>query len=207
MSKYKTETRRSRYQRAEEPQKSPAKLIILFLAAAIILAVNFFPFSTVFPSLKGVINENPDYIAMFTDIKNIIKSHIFLPETADFILPLSGEITSPFGERTDPITGEINFHSGIDIDAPENSSVISAANGEVSEVGEDEQRGKYIIVKTTNEINVIYQHLNDIYKKNGDTVKQSEEIAISGNTGKTTSPHLHFEIKNGQPVNPADYIK
>ena len=208
MSRYSKDTKRSRYQRTEEPSKSPAKLIMLFILIAIIVAARFFPFTTVFPSLKGVINENPNYVQMFSDIKNVIKNHIFLPETADFIIPLTGEITSPFGERPDPVTTESEFHNGIDIDAPENSSVVSSANGEVIEVGEDEQRGKYIIIKITDEITTVYQHLNDIYKVKGDTVKQGEEIAISGNTGKSTSPHLHFEILvNNEPVNPADYIK
>ncbi|MBQ4109519.1 MAG: M23 family metallopeptidase [Clostridia bacterium] len=208
MSRYIKDTKRSRYQRAEEPPKSPVKLILVFILIALVAVIKFFPFTAVFPSLKGVLNETPDYGLMFLEIKNVVKSHIFLPPTADFVNPLSGAVTSPFGERTDPVTGESGFHSGIDIDAPENSSVIASASGEVIEVGEDEQRGKYIIIKVNNEITTMYQHLNDIYKIKGDKVNQGDEIAISGNTGKTTSPHLHFEILvNNEPKNPADYIK
>lgn len=130
-----------------------------------------------------------------------IKSKV--PNIDKYMKPVQGTITSPFGDRADPITGEKEFHSGIDIDAKENTDVLASYNGNVKFCGEDSDAGKYIIIDHGGGVETKYCHLNQIYVKKDDAVKKGEVIAKSGNTGKSTAPHLHFELLYmGENINP-----
>ncbi|MFA9398887.1 MAG: M23 family metallopeptidase [Clostridiaceae bacterium] len=178
---------------------------------------------------KGIINENYDLKGTYEKIVNLdfkelgnnIQSKIndftskltgedTLKEKikSEYILPIQGEVTSVFGEREDPITKEDDFHQGIDINAAENTDVLAAYDGIVVEVGEDDELGKYILLDHGDGIETKYAHLNIVMVDKGTKLKKSEVIAKSGNTGKSTGPHLHFELLiMGENVDPLEYIK
>ncbi|WP_022663736.1 M23 family metallopeptidase [Desulfospira joergensenii] len=123
------------------------------------------------------------------------------------IRPVDGWITSKFGYRKSPFTGQRSFHSGLDIANKTGTKIISTANGRVSYAGRKMYIGNLVILdhgygKTTK-----YGHLKKILVKPGQRVKRGEVIALLGNTGQSTGPHVHYEvIINGLPVNPLKYI-
>lgn len=113
-----------------------------------------------------------------------------------------GDITSAYGERWN------SFHKGIDIAGNIGDDVLVAIDGEViySEYN-DGGYGNLIIVKHDNDMETYYAHLSDFYIKVGDKVKKGDIIGAIGNTGFSTGPHLHFELRVGdEPVNPINYI-
>ncbi len=120
------------------------------------------------------------------------------------IAPISGKVTSGFGMRIDPITNQLTNHTGIDIDAPIGIEVKAALDGVVMLVDEQNQDfGKVIVLRHANDVRTVYAHLSEILVKEGDQVKQGDIIGKTGDTGKATAPHLHFEVwENGKPVDP-----
>ena len=125
----------------------------------------------------------------------------------EFILPIEVTETSAFGYRKDPITKKNKLHSGIDIDAKMNTDVKASFSGKIKECSEDSEQGKYILIDHGNGLETKYCHLNEILIKKEDVVKKSQIIAKSGNTGKSTGPHLHFELLYmGENKNPNDYF-
>jgi murein DD-endopeptidase MepM/ murein hydrolase activator NlpD len=124
-------------------------------------------------------------------------------------MPISGNFrqSSNFGNRKDPFTGGRAFHSGMDFAAPTGTIVTSAAAGVVSYVG---QRSGYgMVVEVTHETGLVtrYAHLSGYLSKVGQTVSIGTPIAKVGSTGRSTGPHLHFEIRKAdQPINPKAFI-
>jgi murein DD-endopeptidase MepM/ murein hydrolase activator NlpD len=126
------------------------------------------------------------------------------------IVPVKGRITSHFGYREDPFTHEKGeFHNGIDISCPENTPLAAPADGFIFRVKVNDLGGKQIVIKHPNAGYTGYAHLNEYKFKIGDTVKQGQIFALSGNTGRSTNPHLHFTMRNDdyEPVNPLLYFK
>ena len=102
------------------------------------------------------------------------------------------EVTSPFGRRPR------DFHEGIDLRARTGTPVYSASSGRVLYAGTKIRGyGRMVVVKHDHGLSTIYAHNSRILVKKGQTVKQGEQIALSGNTGDSTAPHVHFEIRNG----------
>lgn len=129
------------------------------------------------------------------------------------ILPLKNtenvRMTSGFGKRVDPIDKVSKNHTGIDFATPVNNPVIAPADGEILFAEEDGRHGLRIKMKHGDSFQTAYSHLGKITVKVGDKVKKGDQIALSGNTGQSTAPHLHYEvIKEGEgSVNPIYYIK
>lgn len=116
--------------------------------------------------------------------------------TGEFIWPIKGEIsiTSYFGEQREEFDGD-SFHYGIDIDVPENTPVWAADGGEVIYCATTRSYGTMIMIAHDDGYKSVYAHLNQAYVEVGDMVYPGQHIADSGNTGVTTGPHLHFEIR------------
>lgn len=122
---------------------------------------------------------------------------------ATFLWPLRGTISSPFGPRVHPIYGVPSFHTGIDIAVPEGTSVRAAAAGVVTTAGWDGGFGLLVVIDHGNGYQTYYGHLSKILVGAGERVEAAEVIALSGNTGLSTGPHLHFEVQyNGTSVDP-----
>jgi murein DD-endopeptidase MepM/ murein hydrolase activator NlpD len=122
------------------------------------------------------------------------------------IMPVEGTITSPFGMRIDPFTKEMRFHEGIDIAAPEGTPVRSTTMGIVSKVIADARAGgaagKYIEITTPDGRTVRYLHLSGVNVQVGQTVRPGDIIGQVGSTGRSTGPHLHYEVRaGGRPLN------
>jgi murein DD-endopeptidase MepM/ murein hydrolase activator NlpD len=125
------------------------------------------------------------------------------------IWPLdSRTITSPFGMRRDPFSYSMVYHSGLDIGASTGSPVYAAASGKVTFTGSDSQHGNNIIIDHGNGLKTWYMHLSKIETAKGDAVKKGQQIGKVGSTGRSTGPHLHYEVlKNGSSVDPKSYLK
>ena len=123
------------------------------------------------------------------------------------VLPTEGTLTSGFGSRLSPTTGEPAFHYGLDIAADEGTPIAAFADGTVREVGESDY-GKYLIVDHAGGFSTLYAHCSSILVGVGDQVKCGGEIALVGQTGNTTGPHLHLELwKDGMALDPSDYLE
>lgn len=120
----------------------------------------------------------------------------------------NGIITSSFGSRISPVTGKREFHTGLDIGVSENSKVYAACDGVVTDSGYSNSYGYFIRIKGDDATEFFYAHLNKLNKNKSDKVKKREVIALSGNTGWSTGPHLHYEIcKNGTLIDPMGNVE
>jgi len=123
------------------------------------------------------------------------------------IWPVLGWVTSGFGFRTNPFTGLTQMHEGIDISNRVGTPVIATADGIVSDIGSDWAYGKILAISHGFGMTTRYSHLNKVLVRVGQKVKRGDKIAELGMSGKTTGPHLHYEVRmNGIPANPMRYI-
>ncbi len=123
------------------------------------------------------------------------------------IRPAGGWMTSRFGHRVSPFTGRKEFHKGVDIANRKGTAVMATANGIVSFVGHKGTMGKVLVIDHGHGMITRYAHLSEALKKQGEKVERGDIIAQMGNSGRTTGPHLHYEVHlNGIPVNPVTYI-
>ncbi len=113
----------------------------------------------------------------------------------NMIKPVNGTITSSFGLRNHPITGELRFHAGVDIAANEGTPIYSSYDGTVIKSTYDSWNGNYLKIKHENNIMTVYCHCKELKVKKGDTVKAGQVIATIGSTGSSTGPHLHYELR------------
>jgi murein DD-endopeptidase MepM/ murein hydrolase activator NlpD len=116
-------------------------------------------------------------------------------------------ITSGFGMRRNPITGNMRMHEGIDLAAPAGSEVFAAGNGVVTEIGNDPVLGIFIVIRHPNNWASIYGHLQGVATTLHATVQSGTLIGWVGSTGQSTGPHLHFELRqNGRARDPDRYL-
>lgn len=116
----------------------------------------------------------------------------------------STRITSGFGWRDNPISGNYGFHTGIDLSSPEGAPISSVFFGQVEETGEDDKWGKYILVRHSDSLKTYYCHCSEVLVNEGDIIRKGETVGLVGTTGWSTGPHLHFEVRiDGIRVDPA----
>lgn len=117
--------------------------------------------------------------------------------------PVNGRVTSGVGSRLSPWTGKPEFHSGLDIPNPLGTPVYAPGDGIVDFVGESNGNGRGLVLNHGQGITTLYAHLSKSHVKKGDRVRKGQQIADVGNTGMSTSPHLHYEVRvNGVPIDP-----
>ena len=156
---------------------------------------------------NNMINEKINYKSFFSDLfsgsinKNSFKNQtagvtaypVYFSET--LASPVrDGVVTSDFGAREDPFSGEKKNHLGLDIGAKENAEILAVLPGKVAAVGESSSYGKYLILDHGNEIKTLYAHSNNVIVKEGDSIKRGQAIALVGSTGESTGNHLHLEL-------------
>jgi len=117
--------------------------------------------------------------------------------------PATGRITSGVGDRVSPLSGRIEFHSGLDIPNPIGTPVYAPGNATVETTGEMNGNGRTVVLNHGQGITTQYLHLSKIHVNRGQQVRKGQQIAEVGNTGHSTSPHLHYEVRvNGVPIDP-----
>ncbi len=123
------------------------------------------------------------------------------------IWPARGWVTSDFGTRMDPYSAERKMHQGMDIATPHGQSVYSPSDGSVVFIGTEGGYGKVLVVDHGYGVKTRYGHLSEVFVRLGDRVKRGDKVAAVGNTGRSTGPHLHYEVRvNGIPENPRKFI-
>ncbi len=167
----------------------------------------------------------PEYVYRINKCSSFNKKYIFIPcgkisnlerslfLGTGFMYPLPPKrgphLTSRFGKRRNPFNyRDIEFHAGVDVSCPRGSEVLAARDGKVVFTGFEGGYGKLVVVQHEHGYRSYYGHLSRPLVKPGDMVKRGSVIARSGNTGRTTGPHLHFEVRRGDvAVNPGILLK
>ena len=127
-----------------------------------------------------------------------------LPETVD---PVTGPVTSTFGYRDSPVTGENEFHLALDIGAAEGTEIGAFADGVVAYIGESDEFGQYLKITHANGVSSFYAHCSKLLVRKGMTVTCGQTVALVGQTGHATGPHLHLTIeKDNVRLDPAYYV-
>jgi murein DD-endopeptidase MepM/ murein hydrolase activator NlpD len=123
------------------------------------------------------------------------------------IVPTAGVLTAGFGIRPDPFTSHAEFHTGIDISTPAGNRVVAPASGTVVRVGIDKGYGRYVEIAHGYGVTTLYGHLQATRVAEGQRIRRGDLVALVGSTGRSTGPHLHYEVHTeGKPVNPLDYV-
>jgi len=122
--------------------------------------------------------------------------------------PVEGRVTSSFGERQDPFNGEGAFHSGIDIGVAYGTPVRATADGVITKAGFGTGYGREIAIDHGHDLSTVYGHLSSIAVTEGDHVTRGQVIGYVGSSGRSTGPHLHYEVRvHDVAVNPHKYLR
>lgn len=166
-------------------------------------------------SLIREMHEKTDQIQTATEkqsnsfgaLIHYLEDQVNLLASTPAIRPASGWKTSGFGYRISPFTGLREFHKGLDIASRQGTPIIATADGIVSYVGYKGLLGKTMVIDHGHGMMTRYGHAHEILVETGDVVKRGDKIATIGSTGRSTGPHLHYEVLlNGIRVNPDKYI-
>jgi len=150
--------------------------------------------------------DKPEYVVEVKEDIVAKKNAIKEEDIVSYIFPLKDNfrVSSKFGYRIHPVKNIKKFHYGIDLACPKGTIIYAVTDGKVARSNFANGYGNYIIINHSNGVTTAYAHLNTRNVKNGDYVKKGDVIGYVGSTGRSTGPHLHFEvIKNSKKVNPA----
>lgn len=138
---------------------------------------------------------------------SLLREKVYEDSSTPSIWPLHGVITAGFGQRMDPFTGEGTFHTGVDIAAPAGTPIRAAADGILFHAGPDAGYGNEALIDHGYGLTTKYGHLRTLTVVMGQEVSRGQIIGTVGMTGRTTGPHLHYEVLvGGTPVNPVNYL-
>lgn len=166
--------------------------------------------------IRLMLDTHTDFTKVPKNIQNFYRTYILREEEraleqkevlSALMPPVVAPVTSPFGQRTNPVDGEEKFHYGIDLGAAEGEKIKCAAQGTAQEVGTNDEYGNYILVSHGDEIYTLYAHCREVLPESGDDILAGQVIATCGSTGNATGPHLHFELRNGETyLDPMEFI-
>ena len=118
-----------------------------------------------------------------------------------------GWLSSKYGYRIDPFTGKRAWHAGVDFAGKDGSDIVASAGGVVTWAGERYGYGLMVEINHGNGLSTRYAHAKALLVKKGDVVSKGQRIALMGSTGRSTGPHVHYEVwKNGRPINPHQFV-
>jgi murein DD-endopeptidase MepM/ murein hydrolase activator NlpD len=156
-------------------------------------------------SLKKQVNEAIESVSA---IKLFITEQRYVYQSTPSGWPVQGEISSGFGFREHPVSGEVVKHTGVDIRTPMGSAVKATANGIVSFSGWTNGSGYIIVLEHGHGFTTAYAHNKENVVSVGQKVMKGERIALSGSSGVSTGPHVHYEVwKDEKQVDPISYLK
>jgi murein DD-endopeptidase MepM/ murein hydrolase activator NlpD len=147
-----------------------------------------------------------------SDLLTVIESRLFDQKIAKIMLPTAqpvpgSHLGSPFGFRIDPITGRSALHTGLDFQAESGTPILAAAGGVVVVQEYHAAYGNMVEIDHGNNLITRYAHASETFVKKGDLVKRGQKIAAVGSTGRSTGPHLHFEVlADGTPQDPQKFL-
>jgi murein DD-endopeptidase MepM/ murein hydrolase activator NlpD len=156
--------------------------------------------------LAGVVGEQGEHLRM---LERFIAKASRVLASLPSRWPVRGPVNSDFGRRVSPWLGDEGreFHSGLDIGARRGSEVRAPAPGTVVFAGGHAEYGISLVIDHGNDIKTLYGHLSKTLVQQGDAVQRGQMVALTGNTGRSSGPHLHYEIQvTGKPVNPRSYL-
>ena len=140
--------------------------------------------------------------------RNVTTADWIKANSAPNLWPVEGQVTGSFGERIDPFNGEGAFHSGVDIGSSYGHAIVAPADGVVTLTETLGGYGKTIMIDHGNGISTRYGHLSGFAVTSGQRVQRGEIIGYVGESGRSTGPHLHYEVRiNETPVNPYKYLR
>ncbi len=156
----------------------------------------------------GLLDERTDQT---TDLFTLIESRLLEGRLAQLMVPSSkpveGPVGSGFGFRIDPFSGRPALHTGLDFPADVGTQILAAAGGVVVSTALHPAYGNLVELDHGNGLQTRYAHVSKVLVKTGDLVKRGQLLALVGNTGRSTGPHLHFEVTvAGVPQNPARFL-
>jgi murein DD-endopeptidase MepM/ murein hydrolase activator NlpD len=163
--------------------------------------------------LQKAINNLMVKIEAREDLYNSMESALLKQSVLKDTLPSLKPVNIPYssssyGWRHDPILGVRAFHEGLDFSAAQGEQIRATASGIVIFAGKAPDYGNYVKIQHGNGLETRYAHCSKLLVKNGDLVSKGEVIALVGNTGRSTGPHLHYEIRlNGNSLDPRQYLK
>jgi murein DD-endopeptidase MepM/ murein hydrolase activator NlpD len=162
-------------------------------------------FQQMLSELSRVLDDRADKLGV---LDSYLMDDRLARKTIPTTLPIAqGYYSSNFGSRIDPITGRQSHHTGVDLIAPQGTPVLAAAGGIVSAVEFQAEYGNIVDVDHENGLTSRYAHLSKSMVKVGDVVMKGQSIALVGQTGRVTGPHLHFEVREkGIPLNPNKFL-
>ncbi len=143
----------------------------------------------------------------FTELQGYLMKQVSFLASTPSIWPSRGWVTSTYGQRISPFTGNPQMHRGMDIANRIGTPVVAAADGIVVEAGADPGLGRTVVISHGYGIKTVYGHMDKLLVHSGQKVRRGASIGEMGNTGRSTGPHLHYEVSlNGVAVNPSRYI-
>ncbi len=143
----------------------------------------------------------------FETLLKYLKEQKNLLASTPAVSPVKGWVTSGFGYRTSPFTGRRELHRGLDISASRGTPIIATADGVISYAGQKRLMGNMITIDHGHGMITRYGHMFKTLKESGEKIKRGEIIGLVGSTGRTTGPHVHYEVRiSGIPVDPEKYI-
>jgi murein DD-endopeptidase MepM/ murein hydrolase activator NlpD len=156
------------------------------------------------PNLVEDLRKTIDSVDEIKDYLRIQKD-IYLATPKGF--PVQGNVTSGYGSRVDPVNGEIHFHSGMDISSSPGNPIHATADGVVSHSGWSHNSGYVIVIEHGCGFSTVYAHNRKNIVRVGQRVKMGDVIGFVGSTGKSTGPHVHYEVwRDGKNVNPQEFL-
>ena len=162
-----------------------------------------------FYALRTTALNGAAYIGIgMDDLQEASTSSWLRAAAAPTLWPVEGPLTGHFGERSDPFSGEGAFHRGVDISSEYGTRVIAPANGTIRYADFMNGYGKSVVIEHGNGITTLYGHLSGFAVSPGQTVRRGDTIGYVGLSGRSTGPHLHYEVRiRNTPVNPNKYLR
>jgi murein DD-endopeptidase MepM/ murein hydrolase activator NlpD len=147
---------------------------------------------------------NPSRKALLNRADKYLKAIRFLP----FGRPVDGSISSGFGKRFDPLNGKAAFHTGIDFRSKPGDNIYATADGVIKKAFFNGSYGNYVLIDHDNGYSTAFSHMKKILVRPGEKVQRGKLIGIVGNSGRSTGPHLHYEVTlDGEPIDPYRFMK
>jgi murein DD-endopeptidase MepM/ murein hydrolase activator NlpD len=192
---------REEYELSQKPGRVSA------VAVGMQLKIDSLEFKSLFETLDDIRSRSSFQAESLSGLLKELQGYREKIAATPTLAPVQGLVTSLYGKRVSPITGQNRMHQGLDIAAPLGSPIRAAAQGVVKRVGYAEDYGNYVEVSHGYGVLSRYAHAKVISVKRGDKVGKGETIGAVGMTGRTTGPHLHYEIEiGGRKVDPSSFI-